>query len=481
MAPRVAVVGLWHETNTYSARSADLPAFSAFELLAGPEIVERNAGTGSVIGGFLDADGLDLSPVMSAGAWPCGPADEGTFATLLERLTDALRTAGHVDGVLVNLHGAMVAEQTPDAEAVVLDTIRNVVGGVPIAGVLDLHANPSPQLADACDILLSYDTYPHIDMRERGREAAVLLQSALAGTPMRTALGKLPLLVCPLAQGTDDEPMRSLQARATARGHEAGLARVCVVGGFAYSDVERAGMSVLAVHHLSDDDAARDVVRETLEDIQSHAGAFAVVRDDPATAVSLAIASDVAPVILADVGDNVGGGSPGDGTALLAELLDQGAQGAVVTIADAEMARNATRAGVGSNVVGDLGGKTDAHHGPPLPIRGRVVALSDGSYRTAGSWMTGRSFSMGQTAVIDLEGVTVVVTEHPTPPFHLEQLTSVGVDPERCSIIVAKGALAWRAALGDVARDVIEVATPGICPVDPAALPRKSEPMSLAP
>ena len=481
MPPRVAVVGLWHETNTYSTRSADLPAFAAFELLAGPELVERNRGTGSVIGGFLDAEGLDLTPVMSAGAWPCGPADERTFTTLLERLTDALRKAGPVNGVLVNLHGAMVAEQTPDAEAVVVETIRSVVGEAPIAGVLDLHANPSPELADTCDILLSYDTYPHIDMRERGREAAALLLSALEGPPMRTAIGKLPLLVSPLAQGTDDEPMRSLQARATARGQDAGLARVSVVGGFAYSDVERAGMSVLAVHRAQDSDAARDVVRQTLEDIQSHAAAFTVVRDDPATAVSRAIASDVAPVVLADVGDNVGGGSPGDGTALLAELLDQGARGAIVTIADAEMARNATTAGVGNDVDGDLGGKTDARHGPPLPIRGRVVALSDGSYRAAGSWMTGRSFSMGRTAVIDVEGVTVVVTERPTPPFHLEQLTSVGVDPERSSIIVAKGALAWRAAFGGIARDVIEVATPGICPVDPATLPRTSEPMSLTP
>ena len=185
--------------------------------------------------------------------------------------------------------------------------------------------------------------------------------------------------------------------------------------------------------------------------------------------------------MLADVADNIGGGSPGDGTALLAELLAQHAQDAVVTMADARVARLAADLGTGAEIEALVGGKSDRRHGDPVRVRGQVVTVTDGRYRTQGSWMTGREFSMGTTAVLRVEGITLVVTERPTPPFHAEQLSSVGVDARAAKIIVAKGAIAWRAAFGDVAAEVIEVATPGACPVDVASLPRSTTPMTLPP
>jgi microcystin degradation protein MlrC len=478
---RVGILGLWHETNTYATHQASLADFANFELAQGNEVLERNAGTGSVIGGFADATGYELVPVFSAGAWPCGPADRGTIETLLDRADRALRAAGPLDGVLVNLHGAMVADGYPDTETALLEVIRQRAGSVPVAAVLDLHANPSPELVKACDVLVSYDTYPHVDMRERGREAAGLLGQVLDGRRLRTAVGKLPLLVCPLAQATDAEPMLSLQRRAAQRGREAGLVRVCIPAGFAYSDVDRVGMSVLAIHQEGDEAAALDVVSETLADITAQTAAFMIARDDAAAAVRRAIASPVRPVVLADVADNIGGGSPGDGTALLAELLAQQAKEAVVTVADAEVARLARDLGVGAEIEALVGGKTDRRHGEPVRVRGRVVNVTDGRYRAEGSWMTGREFSMGTTAVIQVEGVTLVVTEQPTPPFHAEQLSSAGVDARAARIIVVKGAIAWRAAYGDIAAETIEVATPGVCPVDLSTLPRDTVPMTLAP
>ncbi|MER7003856.1 M81 family metallopeptidase [Dactylosporangium sp. NPDC000555] len=488
MSYRVGVLGLWHETNTYASHAASLGDFADFELLSGESVLDRNRGTGSVIGGFADAGDLDLVGVFSAGAWPCGPADRDTIEALLERAETALRRAGRLDAVLVNLHGAMVAQGRPDAETALLDVLRDVVGEVPVAAVLDLHANPSPELVSGSDVLISYDTYPHVDMRERGREAAALLAQVLGGRRLRTAVGKVPMLVCPLAQATDAEPMRSLQERAGRRGRAAGLARVCIPAGFAYSDVDRAGISVLAVHDAGAEAAARDVIAETLADIQAEAAAFALARDDAATAVRRALAllaerspDAGGPVVLADVADNIGGGSPGDGTALLAELLRQGSRDAVVTIADPMAARLAADAGVGADVDTRLGGRTDERHGEPVYVRGRVLTVTDGRYRTSGSWMTGREFDMGTTAVLQVDGVSVVVTTRPTPPFHAEQLTSVGIDPAAARILVVKGAIAWRAAFGDIASEVIEVATPGVCPVDLATLPRRSVPMTLPP
>jgi microcystin degradation protein MlrC len=480
MGKRVGVLGLWHETNTYAARKATLADFADFELLEGEAVLERNRGTGSVIGGFADATGYELVPVFTAGAWPCGPADRETIDTLLERAHRSLRRAGPLDGVLLNLHGAMVADGYTDTETAVLDVIRDVAGPVPVAAVLDLHANPSPELVAATDVLVSYDTYPHIDMRERGQEAAALLGQVLSGRRLRTAVGKLPMLVCPLAQATDAEPMRSLQRRAAQRAEAAGLPRVCIPAGFAYSDVTRAGISVLAIHEDGQEAAALDVIAETLADIEAQAAAFMLTRDDAATAVRRALASPARPVVL-DVADNIGGGSPGDGTTLLAELLAAGARDAVVTIADAEVARLAADLGEGADIEAVVGGKTDRRHGPPVRVRGRVVRVTDGRYRTAGSWMTGREFSMGTTAHLRVDGVDLVVTEKATPPFHAEQLSSVGIDAAAASIIVVKGAIAWRAAYGDIAAEIIEVATPGVCPVDIATLPRDAAPQAFAP
>jgi microcystin degradation protein MlrC len=144
-----------------------------------------------------------------------------------------------------------------------------------------------------------------------------------------------------------------------------------------------------------------------------------------------------------------------------------------VTIADAEAARAAAQVGEGGVLEVEVGGKTDYLHGDPIAIRGTVLRVTNGDYRTEGSWMTGQKFSTGTTAVVEVDGITLVITERATPPFHQEQLTSQGVDPASAAIIVAKGALAWRSAFGDIARRVIEVDTPGICPSDPSRLPRE--------
>jgi microcystin degradation protein MlrC len=478
--PAVAVFGLWHETNTYASQPTTLDQFRQFELAEGDEVAERNAHVGSVIGGFLDHDELDLRMGLSAGAWPSGIITVEASEFIFARSLSQLERVGHVDAALVNLHGAMVAEDDDDPELRLLRKIRERFPDAPIAAVLDLHANPSPALVETCDIALSYDTYPHIDMRERGKEAANLLHRSLSSeSRYQTMVAKLPLLATPLALATDLEPMRGLMARATLRGRAVGIARVSVVGGFAFSDVARAGMSVLVVHDPASKAAAATVLDQTIKDIEQETAQFVLRRDDPRTAVSRAMATPRRPVVLADVADNVGGGSAGDGTALLAELVRQGCHSALVIIADPDVARTCAGLGPSGTYRGPLGGKTDDRHGSPLVVEASVLNSSDGRYRTEGSWMTGQQFEMGTTAVLDVSGITIIVTERRVPPFHVEQVTSLGIEPGSFDIIVAKGAHAWKAAYGDIAAEIIEVDTPGVCPLDPYALPRKNEPMRV--
>lgn len=483
MARRVGIVGMWQETNTFSSRATTLADFEAFELLEGEALLSHHRGTGSVIGGFIDGLGdVEPVPIFSAGAWPAAPPDWTTTAALLGHLERALAATADVDGLLVNLHGAMVCEGANDMEAETLRRLRARYPGIPLMAVLDLHANFSAEACAFCDAVVGYRTYPHIDMAECGGEAAALMQRALAGERFVTAYGKIGHLTTPLGQGTALDPMRGLFARAETRAGDRGVGRVSLLPGFPYSDVARCGFGVLAVATADKADDAVAVVAETMADVEKHLPDFVVTRPKAAAAVREAIAAPAHPVVLADVADNVGGGSPGDGTMLLAELVRQRVAGAVVIVADAAAAAQAHAAGEGAVLDRlSLGGKSDGLHGAPVVAAATVIRLTDGSYRAEGSWMTGQTFSMGPTAVVELAGgVTVVVTSKATPPFHVEQLTANGVDPRRASVIVAKGAIAWRAAYEAVMASAIEVDTPGCCPIDPLSLPRKTAPAFVA-
>jgi microcystin degradation protein MlrC len=479
-APRIGVVSVWHETNAYSRRLAGRAQWEEYELLDGAAFAAAHRGTRSVVGGFLDVLGDAAVPITGAGAWPSGPAPADVLAHLLDRVSEGLRAAGPLDGVAVNLHGAMVADGEGDVEARILETIRDVVGDVPIAAVHDLHGNPSTALVALVDVLVAYRTYPHVDMGERGAEAARLLLRAVAGERFVTTIAKRPILTSPLAQGTDG-PLGRVVADLVTRAEVIGIPSVSVLAGFPYADEPRIGMSVLAVSTPEQAPVAAALAESAADRLAEldAAGAFRVARPTAAEAVAEAIAADARPAVLVDLADNIGAGSAGDGTLLLAELLRQGARDAVVVIADAEVVASARAAGVGATVEARLGGKVDDLHGDPVPVVAEVLSLGDGGYVSGGSWATGVHFEMGDVAVLRADGVTILVTTRATPPFHREHLTSVGIDPSAAGILVAKSAVAWRAAYGDDARTVVEVDTPGACPIDPWTLPRTRRPETV--
>jgi microcystin degradation protein MlrC len=428
---------------------------------------------------MLETEAFEVVPLVTGGAWPAGRVTANALAALLGRLERSIAAARPLDGVLLDLHGAMVAEGVADVEAECARRVRRVVGDVPIAAALDLHGNPSPEFVDRCDAVIAYDTYPHVDMRERGLETSALMGEILGGRRLRTLIRKLPLLSTPLGQASDAQPMSSLHERARALADRPGIARISLLPGFPYSDVARAGFSVLVTFEDGSREAANVIAADLVAAVEVRRSEFEVRLPGPERAVARALQAHRGPVVLVDVADNIGGGSPGDGTVLLRELLAQGATRAVVTIADAEAVRYAAAAGVGQELEIFVGGKIDDRHGAPVAIRGHVVRLTDGRYRTQGTWMTGREFELGTTAVVETDGVILVLTERAVPPFHSEQLESVGIVPGDAAIIVVKGAVAWRAAYGEIAGEVIEVDTPGICPLDPSILERTTTPMRI--
>jgi microcystin degradation protein MlrC len=469
---RIALAGFMHESNTFAPLRADRAAFAAQCLRLGPDWVEEWRDAHHEVGGFLEAagrEGFEPVPLCMAWATPSGPVTDAVLAEVTGYLGDALRRE-RPDGLLLALHGAMVAESFPDGDGEVLSRLRRAAGpDLPIVVTFDLHGNLSPRQLDHCNAVVAYRTCPHVDQRECGLRAASLLVRMLRGEIRpRQALAKPPLLVNIMVHDTSQEPLRSFLEEARERERRPGILAVSLLPGFAYADVPHMGPSVVVV---ADGDAALARAEADRLAARLWEARDRLVRalPDPATAVARALAAERTPVVLVDTGDNVGGGSAGDGTVLLAELMRQGATGAVVCLYAPDEVGLCATAGVGREVTLTVGGKVDRLHGDPLTVTGRVRLLHDGTYVEPEVRHGGRRVNhMGPTAVAELPGANLLVLNtlrH--PPFSLGQLTCLGIRPEQQRVLVVKAAIAYKAAYTPVAGTIIEVDTPGLTAVNP--------------
>jgi microcystin degradation protein MlrC len=481
---RLAAAAIWHETLSFAHTRTELDSFKAFQLTEGASVADLNRKVANEMGGFLAAAaelGADLETLIFAGALPSPTVSAEAYSHIRERLLTRLQAALPVDGILLALHGAMVAEGVDDVEADLVGCVRAIAGrGVPIVCTLDLHANVSEELFRVTGALIAYDTYPHVDIYERGVEAVHVIRRLVRGEEVASAFRKLPLLTAPQSQSTSDEPLRSVMGRVHEWERDPRVLSISLCPGYPYSDVARLGFAI-AVYTRGDQLLAESIADDIAATIWARRGEFAVSNLSAREAVQDATASPETPVILVDAADNIGGGTPGDGTVLLAELLRQDAQEAVVTIADAEAVRACLDAGVGAPVRLRVGGKYDQHHGDPVDVEGYVRLLSDGVYHHTGSYMTGLRVEMGRTAVVRARGVEIVVMENKALPFDAQQLLSLGIQPERQRIIVVKSAIAWKTAYGAIARRVITVDTPGLCTSSLSTIPYARRPQPIFP
>lgn len=469
---RVALGGIVHESNTFCPTPTDLAAFSSGRLLRGEAIRGAFRDAHHEVGGFLAGagdQGLEVTLTLFAGANPAGVVPAETFEPLCAELCDGL-AAAEADGIYLALHGAMVSESHGDAEGEVIARVRQRVGpDVPIVVTLDWHANISARMCAASDALVVYRTYPHLDQRQRGLEAADLLARTLRGEvhPVQ-ALGAPPLILNLKAQETGREPMRQVMELAAAMTGRPGVLCANVAGGFPYADIPDMGTTAVVV--TDGDQALADACARELAaalwDIRV-AGRLALPPADEA--VEQAMASAERPVVLVDYGDNVGGGSSANGPLLLRELLGRGAQGAVVTFWAPEAMASCAEEGIGAEVTVTVGGPVDDGQGPPLTVTGRVKGLFDGRYTEPEPRHGGARFlNQGPTAVLELAGDNLVVlTAHRASPNSLWQLRSLGIEPTRRKIVVVKAAIAYKAAYESIAGRIIEVDTPGYTAVDP--------------
>ena len=469
---RIAVGGFMHESNTFAPTPAGRERFLEGSLTHGSAMVPVWRDAHHEVGGFIAGAArfeFDLVPLGMAWATPSGPVTDAFFEHFCDALVTGLRLA-NPDGVLIALHGAMVTPNYPSADTEVLRRLRDAVGAsVPIAATLDFHGNISPRMADHADMLVGYQTYPHVDQRERGLFAAELLTRA-ARKEIRPVshVARPPMLLNLLGQDTAREPMKSLMGKARLAEQRQGMLSVSLMAGFPYADVPDMGASVISVAD-GDKTLAVTVANELAGEMWAVREQLYVPCPDPAEAVTRAVASGHRPVLLIDLGDNIGGGSAGDGTVLLAELIRQHAKGFVVVLHAPTAVTAAKHAGVGGVLEAMVGG-ADGWHGNPIHIRGTVRSLHDGKWVEAEARHGGRRQNdQGHTAVLDLgDGNTLVLNSLRTPPFSLGQLTSLGLDPAHARIIVVKAAVAYKAAYAPIAGEIIPVDTPGLTAINPA-------------
>jgi microcystin degradation protein MlrC len=271
-----------------------------------------------------------------------------------------------------------------------------------------------------------------------------------------------------LGQDTAREPMKGLMKRARDIEKRPGVLSISLMAGFPYADVPEMGPSVIAVTDANADQAAK-IANELSDEMWAVREQLYVPCPEPRVAVPRAINSTRPPVLLIDLGDNIGGGSAGDGTVLFAELLRQQAKGFVVVLYAPEAVAQATKAGVGGKFEAAVGGAADRMHGEPVQVRGVVKSLHGGKWTETEARHGGRRENdQGPTAVIDLgNDNTLVLNSLRTPPFSLGQLTSVGIDPQKVRIIVVKAAVAYKAAYEPIAGEIIPVDTPGLTAINP--------------
>jgi microcystin degradation protein MlrC len=458
---------LSHETNTFSNVPTNRAQFEARDLRYGGEIIETFRGTGTCLGGMIGAAerlGATLVPSVAAAASPAGLVTRDIYEHVKQRMLADLQAAGRLDGVLLDLHGAMVPEGVDDGEGDIIAAVRRAVGpDVPIAVTLDFHGNLGKGMVAGANLLHGYKTYPHVDMAERGAEAVERLAQVIGGRLRPTAAWRKPPLLPPLGrQGTARGPMRRLYDLADEMEKDPKVISVSVFAGFPHADIPDAGLGIYVV--TDDDQALAERLASRLARVAwEHRHEFIHTALGVKDAVAKALAADGRPIVLADMADNTGGGAAGDGTEILRELLRVGARSATVAcIWDAAAVQECVKAGVGARVTLDVGGKVDDRHGAPIRVTGTVRTLSDGRFIHRGPMMNGLPGRLGPTAVLDVDDVKVILITYRWQTLDPEMIRFVGIDPLREKILVVKSTIHYRAAFEPIAKEIIEVDAPGL-------------------
>lgn len=480
--PLIGVAGISHESNSFNIYKTNLEDFNVNIKEGREERIDRffaNGNAKNISAGYIEGArrfGLELYPTIVTSATPKGPLTTETFNTLMNEIIRDLKAGPKLQGILLNLHGAMIVDDYPSGDQEIVKRVREAFGPeMPIIVTHDFHANITPEIIKYSDVLITFKENPHLDTYDRGMQAAEIM-SKMVRKEVRPvqAVVKTPMVYNIAYQSTFMKPLLPITTESKELEKNPKILAASVSGGYQYADVPWMGPAIVVVTNNDPELAEREAKRlsnmlwDTREDTRLN-------NPKPAEAVKMAMAHEGRPVVLIDMGDNIGGGSSGDSSFLLEELIKQGANGWAMVIADPEAYKMAEKAGVGNSFDFEVGGKTDQLHGKPVRVKGEVRSLNVGRYlETEIRHGGGRYWNMGHTAVIQVEGSTLdepnllLLTTLRASPNSAHHFVSNGVYVERQKILVVKGAIAPRVAYEPFASLLISVDSPGATAINPS-------------
>ena len=463
---RVAVGGVWHESNTFSPIKTDLKCFQEYELLLNNHITDYHRGRKNTeVGGILEITEnrhIEITGTVSASAIPSGPVTTATFKFLEQDLLERIeKIRGQIDGVLLALHGAMVTEDLDDPEGYLLHRIREIVGNtVPIGATLDHHANVSKKMVENADFLIGYRTHPHIDQGEVGQQAAKIMSFLIKNkvTPVMK-MRKLPAL---LPGESSAEARSKLVERIKELEKREGILSASFFIGYSLADIKEVGPCAIVVtkqdKQLAEFEASR--FAQLMWDLRNE---FALKTLTVNKGINQALATPGGPILFIDTGDCFWAGGGGDVPFFLQSFIKKGVKNAVIAvIVDPKAVDECVEAQVGGQLTVSLGGKIDWINAKPIVVTGTVKAISPGKYWGQDFQFTEKQIDMGPTAVIDVKGIEVVITSKRASIHDPAMLRSLNIEPKDKEIIVLKDGVLNLVSYKSIAKKTIFFNSPGL-------------------
>jgi len=473
---RIAVAGFQHETNTFAPTLAGFAEFEEADswpgLLNGGEVIDELSGINISITGFVDAaiaaGGYEVIPVIWCSAEPSSYVTTDAFERISRMILDGVRDAGNLDGIYLDLHGAMVTQDHEDGEGELLRLIRELTGpDLPIAVSFDLHATVTPEIVDHASSINIFRTYPHIDLASTGARAFASLEQLLTESQLYKAFRQVPFLVPLTSQHTGSDPCLSLYSSLNQLTNDT-FVSADIAMGFPPSDIFHSGPSIVA--YAGSQEQADDVAEGLLQSFLDAEDIFEDKLLSPNAAVAEAIShTGTGPVVIADAQDNPGAGASSDTTGLLNALVRCRAQGAVLALLDdAETALKAHEAGVGAEFSASLGGKSGQEGQFPFDGRFRVETLHNGEFTFTGDMFGGVTADLGPMAVLRVldtpADVRVVVGSTRCQCLDQAIFRHCGIEPAEQRIVAVKSSVHFRADFESLADKILVVEAPGAHP-----------------
>ena len=456
-----------HETNTFSPIPTPLEAFNPFW---NQDAYQDQESARTAMGAFIQiakSENVEMVTPVCAFSNPSGTVDGKAYERICNSIVDAVQQG--CDAVLLDLHGAMVSEFAVDGEGDLLKRIRSIAPNIPIAVALDLHANVTPAMVQNCDVMVSFKTYPHIDMYETGLHAGELLRDMLVGKIKPSiAYRQIPLLSHTLRSNTNEGAMKAAVQAAIAMEKKPGILGISILAGFSLADFHDAGMSVIVIadqHQPHFSKLKNEVADELQAMILSQADGFIYesipIEQALNTARELASLTTPGPVLLLDHSDNVMSGGPCDTTDILESALQFGLSNiAAGPIADPETVQKLIQVGLNQPVEIELGNKSGwTYRGvrkQPLKLTGVVKAISDGKIKVTGPIFNGSILNMGPSVLFETNEAQIVISSERVEPYDIAVMTSLGIDLQSKTYVLLKSRMYCRPVFFPFSKGFVE-------------------------